>query len=57
MLETNRLRDIYEEARRSLEQINAWHKEQEAKEEKLKVLIREKNRNERQVKDLERVNN
>lgn len=57
MLETYRLRNIYEEARRSLEQINAWHKEQEAKEEKLKLLIREKNQNEPQIKDLKPVNN
>lgn len=51
MLENNRLRDIYEEAARSLEQINAWQKEQEAKEERMKLLIREKNRKEQRVKD------
>ncbi|HEX8289414.1 MAG TPA: hypothetical protein VF556_15540 [Pyrinomonadaceae bacterium] len=51
MLETKKLRDVYEEAARSFEQINAWQKEQEAKEEKLRLLIREKNRKERQEKN------
>lgn len=49
MLEINRLRQINEDAARSFEQINIWQIEQEAKEEKLKLLIRENNRKQQKV--------
>ncbi|HEX8288853.1 MAG TPA: hypothetical protein VF556_12705 [Pyrinomonadaceae bacterium] len=46
MLETNR----FQNAAQSLEQINVWQLEQEAKEEKQKFLIQEKKRKEQQIK-------
>ena len=52
MMEINGLRHINEEAARSFEQINIWQKEQEAKEEKLKFLIREKNQKERKINEM-----
>lgn len=46
MLETNR----FQSATQSLEQINIWHLEQEAKEEKQKFLIQERNRKDQETK-------
>jgi hypothetical protein len=43
MLETNRLRGSHEEVWCGLDQINAWQQEIEAKEERIKLLIRENN--------------
>jgi hypothetical protein len=43
--------DIFLNATQSLEQINLWYLEQEAREEKQKFLIRETNRKEQGIKE------
>jgi elongation factor P--beta-lysine ligase len=45
MLETNRFQNAWQ----GLEQINAWHLEQEVKEQKQKLLIQERKRREQET--------
>ena len=46
MLQTNRFRN----ATQTLEQIKAWHNQQEEKEEKERLLIEERVRSEQEIK-------